>query len=187
MGLLDSVLGAALGGGAQGGGQPAGGGLQGALLQAVIGMLTQGGGASAGGGGLGGLGGALGSVLGAGQGGQGGLGGLGGLAGGLGGLAGLVAMLQRGGLGDAAQSWVSTGPNLPVSPDQLGQALPSDLVAGLAQQFGVGQGEVLGQLAQILPAVVDRATPQGQIPDDGGMGNLGDLGSLVGNLLGGQR
>ena len=88
MGLLDSVLGAALGGGGNAG-AGGGGGAQGALLNAVIGMLSQGGG---------------------------------GAAGGLGGLGGLVSAFTKGGMGDAVNSWVGHGANMPVSADQVTSA-----------------------------------------------------------------
>jgi uncharacterized protein YidB (DUF937 family) len=146
MGLLDSVLGAALGGGGQGGGG------QGALLNLVLGMLTQGqgGGAAAGGGGLAGLG-------------------------------QLAEQFQRGGLGNVMDSWISTGQNLPISPDQLGQVLGNERVAGMASQLGLNQGDLLGQLSQLLPDVVDKLTPSGQIPQQ--QPDLGQLGSLLGGLL----
>lgn len=101
----------------------------------------------------------------------------------IGGLAGLVARLQQGGLGDAVGSWVSTGQNLPVSPEQLGGALGDDFLGPLARQLGMGQGDVAGQLSQILPQIVDRVTPQGQLPQ-GGLPDLGQLGNLLGGLLG---
>ncbi|HSW07062.1 YidB family protein [Aquabacterium sp.] len=95
------------------------------------------------------------------------------------GLAGLVAQLSRGGLGDVVGSWVGTGQNLPVSADQLQDALGSDVVGDLAQQTGMNTGDLLGQLSQMLPRVVDQLTPQGQLPQ----GGLGDLGGLLGGLL----
>ncbi|MBL8289731.1 MAG: DUF937 domain-containing protein [Rubrivivax sp.] len=181
MGLLDSVIGAL--------GQGAGGGQanpQAALVSAIIAMLTQGGGSAGGAGaGGGGLGGMLGSALGAGAGGAGGgSGGGSGSLGGLGGLAGLVEQFGRHGMGDIAKSWVGTGQNLPVSPDQLGQVLGGDRLGQMARQLGVDQGDLLGQLSQMLPQVVDQLTPQGRIPqgDLGGMGGA-DLGSLLGSLL----
>ena len=162
MGLLDSVIGALgqrQGGGGGGLGGGLGGGGQAALIAAVIGMLMQGGGAGgAAGGGLGG-------------------------SGGLGGLGGLLEKFTRNGMGDMANSWVSTGPNQPVSPDQLGQALGNDTLAGLAQQLGMGQDELGTQLSQLLPEVVDRITPDGQVPADGGAGGLNDLAGLLGGLL----
>jgi len=176
MGLLDSVIGA-LGQGA--GGQP---NPQAALISAIVGMLAQGGGGAgaAGGGGLGGLGGMLGSALGGG-------GSSGAAGGGLGGLAGLVEQFSRHGMGDVAKSWVGTGQNLPVSPDQLGQVLGGDMIGNLSRQLGMNQGDLLGQMSQMLPQVVDQLTPKGQIPqgDIGGMG--GELGNLLGGLLNAGR
>ena len=99
-------------------------------------------------------------------------------SGGPGGLAGLVARMQQSGLGDVVKSWISTGQNQPITPDQLGGVLGNDTVAGMAGQLGLNHGELLGQLAQMLPQVVDKLTPQGQIPD-------GDIGGLLGGLFGG--
>jgi uncharacterized protein YidB (DUF937 family) len=183
MGLLDSVIGA-LGQGSGGAQNP-----QAALISAIVGMLAQGGG---GGGGSGGLGGMLGSALGGGGSG-GGLagalggalgGGMGGGGGGLGGLGGLVEQFSRAGMGDIAKSWVGTGQNLPISPDQLGKVLGGDTIGNMASQLGMNQGDLLGQLSQMLPQVVDKLTPQGQIPQ-GDIGGMGDqLGGLLGGLLG---
>ncbi len=178
MGLLDSVIGA-LGQGA--GGQP---NPQAALISAIVGMLAQGGGGATGGGGagggLGGLGNVLGSALGGGGGGAA-------SGGGFGGLGGLVEQFARNGMGDIAKSWVGTGQNMPVSPDQLSQVLGGDMVGNLARQLGMNQGDLLGQMSQMLPQVVDKLTPQGQIPQGDLQGMGGDLGSLLGGLLGGAR
>jgi uncharacterized protein YidB (DUF937 family) len=103
-----------------------------------------------------------------------------------GGLAGLVEQFTRGGMGNVVNSWVGTGQNLPISPDQLGQVLGGEQLGGMARQLGMNQGDLLGQLAQMLPQVVDKLTPQGRIPQ-GDVGGMGDLGSLLGGLLGGQR
>ena len=124
-----------------------GGGGNAALLNAIIGMLGQGGGAG------------------------------GAAAGGLGGLGGLVAKMQQGGLADVVGSWVGTGQNLPVQPDELGNALGQDTVSSMAGQLGMNNNDLLGQLAQMLPQVVDKMTPQGQVPQ-------GDLSSILGSLLG---
>lgn len=177
MGLLDSVIGAL---GSQGG-AGGGGNSQAALLQAVIGMLMQGGqqgGAQAGGGLGGGLGGLLGQMAGAAGGGGGGSG-----AGGLGGLGGLLEQFSRAGLGDAAKSWVSTGPNMPVSGDQISQVLGGDMIGNLARQLGMDQNAVAGQLSQMLPEVVDRLTPGGQLPQGNDLSALGNIDGLLGSLL----
>ena len=98
--------------------------------------------------------------------------------GGGGGLAGLVTKFQQGGLGDVVGSWVGTGQNLPISPEQLQRVLGSDMVAGLAAKFGLSTADVGGQLSQLLPQVVDKLTPNGELPDPSA-GGLGDLGSLL--------
>ena len=100
-----------------------------------------------------------------------------------GGLDGLLQKFQQGGLGDVAQSWVSTGANLPVSADQLGQALGPEML----QKAG-GSAEMLGPLAELLPQLVDGLSPNGQLPAGlgaGGAGGGADLGAMLGGLLGG--
>jgi uncharacterized protein YidB (DUF937 family) len=82
----------------------------------------------------------------------------------LGGLGGLLDKLQKGGLGDVANSWVGPGQNKPVSPGQLGPVLGNDLIKTLSQRSGIPEDELMKQLSQILPGVVDKLTPQGRIP-----------------------
>ena len=97
-----------------------------------------------------------------------------------GGLAGRLARFQQSGLGNVADSWVSTGKNLPISPDQIQNALGSDELGAIASKLGLSTGDVSSQLADLLPGVVDKLTPNGQVPD---MGSLGDLlGSLTKRL-----
>ena len=82
----------------------------------------------------------------------------------LGGLGGLLDKLQKGGLGDVANSWVGSGQNKPVAPGQLGPALGPDIIKTLAQRSGLSEEEITRQLSQILPGVVDKLTPQGRVP-----------------------
>ena len=104
-----------------------------------------------------------------------------GALGGLGGLAGLVTQLQQSGLGDVVASWVSTtGQNLPVSPGQLHNALGDDAVSALSEQTGLPHGDLLSQLSQVLPQLVDHLTPQGQVP---AQDVLGDLSGVLGAFL----
>ncbi|WP_157039549.1 YidB family protein [Aquincola tertiaricarbonis] len=153
------------------------------LLDLAIGMLGNNNGQGAQGGGLGG---ALGGMLGGGHGGgqadllrivalvlsqvgqQGG-------PGTGGGLGALVEQFTRSGLGDVVSSWVGTGANQPVSPGQLGQVFGDDLLGRLTQQTGLSQGDLLSQLSQVLPQAVDQMTPQGQLPADGGLGEIGSI------------
>ena len=100
-----------------------------------------------------------------------------------GGLSGLLAKLQQGGLADAAQSWIGTGANQPVSPDALGGALGPDLMDQLAQYMGGNQQQATGTLVDLLPGLIDQLTPKGQLPADNGLGGLGAL--LGGGASGG--
>lgn len=93
---------------------------------------------------------------------------------GVGGLGDLIGRFTQGGLGDLVHSWIGTGPNAPVTGDQLGQVLGSDALGKIAAQLGVDPTEAAGQIAKILPEVVDRLTPHGQAPS-GGLGEVGDI------------
>jgi uncharacterized protein YidB (DUF937 family) len=101
-------------------------------------------------------------------------------AGGLGGLGALLEQFRAAGLGAQADSWVSAGPNLPVSPEQMQAVFGEDRMGQLADRMGLSTGDLGAQLAEMLPQAVDRATPAGRLPE----GGLGDLGSLLGGLLG---
>jgi len=156
MGLLDGVLG---GGMRRGGMSP--------ITMALLGLLTYKSmkgknlsdmfGTSAGGQQSGGLGGLL----------QGGLGGLlGGSAGGLlsGGLNDLLKQFQTNGQSDKADSWVSSGQNAPIQPNELERALGEERISWLMQQTGMSRQELLAGLSQELPTAVDELTPDGRVP-----------------------
>ena len=98
--------------------------------------------------------------------------------GGGGGLADIVGKFQQSGMGDVVSSWIGTGQNAPISAEQVGSVLGNDTIANIAQQLGLSHGDAAGQLAQMLPHVVDKLTPNGQAP----AGGLGDLGSLLAQL-----
>lgn len=91
-----------------------------------------------------------------------------------GGLAGLVNTFQEKGLGGVAASWVSTGSNLPISASQITSVLGSGQLSDIASKLGVSPGDASGQLANLLPQVVDKLTPGGEI-DEGAMGQGMDL------------
>jgi uncharacterized protein YidB (DUF937 family) len=138
MGGLDDILGGMLGG--KGGG---GGG-----LESILGGLT---GGRGGGGGAGGLM-ALAPML------------IGLLQGG--GLQKILNQFQQQGLGDKAQSWVSTGDNESVSPDEVRSALGDEQVHEAATQLGVSDDDAAAVLAQVLPQAVNGVTPEGQVPSE---------------------
>ena len=85
------------------------------------------------------------------------------------GLTGLVNAFNQKGLGDVMSSWVSTGRNLPISPEQIQNVLGSAQVQALAAKAGIDPAKASAAIAQILPHLVDRATPNGQIPSSGGL------------------
>ena len=150
MGLLDSVIGGLLGGGA-GASSPMGNILSGLL----------GGGQSGGFGGAGSPGMSNSGMGNPGMGGMtGGFGG-GGMAGGLGGL---VSQFENAGLGNVVQSWIGNGPNQQVSPQQLNDVFGQDQVQGMAAHAGLEPGDFLSQLSQHLPNAVNGMTPDGQLP-----------------------
>ena len=99
-----------------------------------------------------------------------------------GGLRGLVEKFNEAGLGEVVGSWIAKGDNLPVSADQLKEVLGSDLLGKLAGQLGVDPAQASGQLADLLPGLVDQLTPQGVAPENG-LGNAGDLMGMLGGLL----
>lgn len=104
-----------------------------------------------------------------------------------GGIGGLIATLRQGGLGGLVESWVGTGPNQPVSGQQLQQALAGtpagEQVDAAAQQAGVDSAQAHAELAKHLPDVVDHLTPDGQVPAGSGSGfNVSELSGLAGKL-----
>lgn len=86
-----------------------------------------------------------------------------------GGLQGLVQKFQAGGLGDAVASWVGTGQNLPVSAEQIQSVLGNSQLTEIAGKLGIDSQQLSSQLAQHLPGLVDKVTPNGQIPDAGNL------------------
>ena len=207
MSLLDSVLGSVLGGNSNSGNSS----LQGALLQAVISQMLGGGQQGGSGGALGNIvgsmlgggnqasGGALGNILGSVLGGsnQSGGGALGNILGNVlgggaqaheqagtqmaGGLGNLTDMLSQLGLGDQVKSWVSTGENLPVTAEQIQNTLGQNGTLGqIASQAGVSETDAAGGLAELLPGLINKLTPNGQV-------NAGDITSILGSLLGGNK
>ena len=83
-----------------------------------------------------------------------------------GGLQKILGRLQQSGKGEQGQSWVSTGPNEPVDGADIKDALDQEELAQIARQLGVSEDEAADAVAQVLPDVVDQATPGGELPDD---------------------
>jgi uncharacterized protein YidB (DUF937 family) len=104
-----------------------------------------------------------------------------GSGGGPGGLAGLVKAFEGGGLGDMMSSWVSTGPNPPVSPDQLASVLGPQTLSEFAAKAGMSHADAGSALSTMLPVIIDRLTPHGQVPDNNSVeATLGGLLKMLG-------
>jgi uncharacterized protein YidB (DUF937 family) len=100
--------------------------------------------------------------------------------GGGGGLADVIGALNRGGLGDVMSSWVGGGANKPVDPGALASALGPEILGQFARKAGVSHGDAGSVLASVLPELVNRMTPQGQVPHESGLDDI--VGSLLGQL-----
>lgn len=83
-----------------------------------------------------------------------------------GGIGGMLDKFRQGGYADQANSWQSTGANLPISPSALQEVLGSGSIGQIAQQLGLSHGEAAGGLAQVLPQLIDKMTPAGEVPDN---------------------
>jgi uncharacterized protein YidB (DUF937 family)/LysM repeat protein len=97
----------------------------------------------------------------------------------MGGVDGLVKKFQQAGLGDLAASWVGTGENKSINPEELAKVLGKDQIAAVAQQAGIPESQGASVLSQIFPAMVDKLTPDGKAPESNNLATWGKV------LLGG--
>lgn len=100
----------------------------------------------------------------------------------IGGLSGLAQLFQQRGYGDTVNSWVSPGENQPISPQALQNVLGEERVQQVAERAGVSREEASRGLADLLPQLVDRLTPDGQMPDNNSSMDL--LSQLAGRFMG---
>jgi uncharacterized protein YidB (DUF937 family) len=81
-----------------------------------------------------------------------------------GGLTDVIDRFRNVGQGAAADSWVSKGPNEPITPNHTESALGPDLIDMLTQRTGLSREELLSRLSKVLPEAVDKLTPDGRLP-----------------------
>jgi uncharacterized protein YidB (DUF937 family) len=160
LGLLDEVLGQVAGTAAQHG---ATADHSADLMNAVVGMLAGGGASAAPAAAPGPAGGGLGIP---------------------GGLGGLVNQFEQAGLGSLVNSWVGNGPNQPATPAHIEQGLGADTLSQLARKAGVSPQVASALLAVALPILVNKLTPNGQVPPQSSVQS--SLGGLLGGLLTGR-
>jgi uncharacterized protein YidB (DUF937 family) len=82
------------------------------------------------------------------------------------GLSGLISSFQQKGLGGLVNSWVGTGENQPISPDQVEQGLGQEKIQQISGKLGMDPGTVKTKLAEVLPGVVDKMTPNGKVEQE---------------------
>ncbi|NOU41892.1 MAG: DUF937 domain-containing protein [Methylotenera sp.] len=85
-----------------------------------------------------------------------------------GGLEGVIEKFKAGGLAEQAASWVGKGENLPISAEQISQVLGSDAVAGIAAKLGMDTNDISNKIAEYLPQVIDKMTPDGEVNANSG-------------------
>ena len=115
---------------------------------------------------------AVGALGGQGGSGNAGLGALGGLVERAGGVQGVMSKLDAAGLGDKVQSWVGTGDNKAISPEEVKRALGPEEVRGAAERAGVSEDEAATGIAGMLPQLIDRVSPDGKLPDIGPLDDM---------------
>ena len=82
----------------------------------------------------------------------------------LGGLQGLLDKLRDAGQGATADSWVGSGQNKAIAPEDLGRAIGPQTIKAIADRAGMSEDELLRQLSVALPGVIDKLTPDGNVP-----------------------
>jgi uncharacterized protein YidB (DUF937 family) len=81
-------------------------------------------------------------------------------------------MFQEKGLGGIVSSWISTGQNLPISADQLQNVVQGGALQNMASQSGMDMSQLTSVFSQLLPNVVDKLTPNGQVPDSNALSQM---------------
>jgi uncharacterized protein YidB (DUF937 family) len=97
-----------------------------------------------------------------------------------GGLQGLMQCFQQNGLEGVISSWVGTGQNQAISPDQVQQVLGNNTLQQVAEKAGVSPDQAKSSLAELLPTLVDKLTPNGQVPEHSSLLQMGE--SLLSSL-----
>lgn len=85
-----------------------------------------------------------------------------------GGLAGVLEKFKENGLAEQAASWVGRGENMPISAEQIASVLGSGQLGEIATKFGIDPNTLSAQIAEHLPTIVDKLTPNGEVPSESG-------------------
>lgn len=90
----------------------------------------------------------------------------------VGGISGLQQMFQQKGLGALVSSWIGTGQNLPISSDQLQSVLHAGALEQVAGKAGIDPNQLTSLMSTLLPNVVDKLTPNGEVPEGGALSQM---------------
>lgn len=90
----------------------------------------------------------------------------------VGGLGGLAQLFNQRGHGDAVNSWISRGENRPISPDAVQDVLGEERIQQVADNAGVSREDASQGLSSLLPQLVDKMTPDGQLPEPNASNNM---------------
>jgi uncharacterized protein YidB (DUF937 family) len=80
------------------------------------------------------------------------------------GLSGLLQNAESQGMGHIVQSWIGSGANQSIAPQQVQGLLGEDRLNQLASRAGIPPAIASAALSRILPVLVDRLTPNGKLP-----------------------
>lgn len=81
-----------------------------------------------------------------------------------GGLGAVLRRFRLQGYGPQARSWVAPGHNQQLDEHAIHEVVGQDELERISRDLGVPQHEVAEGFAEILPEVVDRLTPEGEVP-----------------------
>jgi uncharacterized protein YidB (DUF937 family) len=84
-----------------------------------------------------------------------------------GGLEGLIQAFNQKGLGEVISSWVGTGSNAPITPEQIQEVLGSDVIQQPSEKSGISIDAAKAQLTELLPSLIDKITPEGDLLSKG--------------------
>jgi uncharacterized protein YidB (DUF937 family) len=79
-------------------------------------------------------------------------------------LNSLADTFRNRGFGGVIESWIGTGQNLPISAEQIQQVLGNEHIGALAGKLGISHADISSRLAELLPQVIDKITPHGEVP-----------------------
>lgn len=83
-----------------------------------------------------------------------------------GGLDGVLDRFRQSGMAEQVESWISTGPNLGITSEQVQEIFGAEAIGGVASKLGVSVGQAGTALAQFIPEMVNRLTPDGRVPEN---------------------